>query len=75
MRGPAIDAIAGMKRCISEYSGMRLISDARYAFSEQPLSRIGTPVTLPISRLAIREGILRETSLSWRSWRQPTTMS
>ncbi len=47
------------------------MSDARYAFSEQPLSRMGTPVTLAISRLAMREGILRDTSLSWRSWRQP----
>ena len=74
-RGPAIDAIAGMKRCISEYSGMRLIRLARNALSEQPLSRIGTPVTLPISQLAMREGILRDTSLSWRLWRQPTTRS
>ncbi len=75
MRGPAIEAIAGMKRCISEYSGICLMRSARYALSEQPLSLIGTPVTLPISQLAILEGILRETSLSWRLWRQPTTMS
>src|ERR1019366_7446373 len=70
--GPAIDAIAGMNRCISEYSGISLISAARYAFSEQPLSMMGTPVTLLIRRLAIREGILRDMSLSLRSCRQPT---
>jgi hypothetical protein len=36
---------------------------------------MGTPVTLPMSQLAMREGILRDTSLSWRLKRQPTTMS
>ncbi len=39
-----------MKRCISEYSGIFLISSARYALSEQPLSLIGTPVIFPISQ-------------------------
>src|ERR1700721_2322930 len=73
--GPAIEAMAGMKRCISEYSGIFLMRLARYALSEQPLSLIGTPVTVAISLLAMREGILREISLSWRSNRQPTTMS
>ena len=63
-RAAASDAIAGMKRCISEYSGTCLITSARNAFSEQPLSLIGTPVTLPISQFAIRDGILRVTSLS-----------
>ncbi len=51
------------------------MSDARYALSEQPLSRIGTPVTRAISLLAMRDGILRDTILSCRLWRQPTTMS
>src|SRR3974377_2486694 len=73
--GPAIEAIAGMKRCISEYRGILLISEARNALSEQPLSVMETPVTLPMSRLATIEGILREINLSCRACRQPTTIS
>jgi len=36
---------------------------------------MGTPVTLPMSQLAIFDGILRVMSLSCRLKRQPTTMS
>ena len=74
-RGPAIEAIAGINRCISLYSGTVLITSARNAFSEHPLSLIGTPVTFPMIQFAIFDGIFRDISLSCRSCRQPTTIS
>ena len=61
---PVIDAIAGMKRCISLYSGICFMTFDRNALREHPLSFMGTPVTFPISQFAICEGIFRVTNLS-----------
>ena len=64
-----------MKRCMSEYSGIDLMMSARYAFREQPLSLMGTPVIFPMIQFAIIDGIFREISLSCRLCRHPQTMS
>ena len=74
IRAPTIAANTGMKRCISPYSFTSWTTSRRYAFSVQPKSLSGTPVTRAMIQLAILEGTTRLAS-SRLSRRQPLTTS
>src|ERR1051326_882002 len=70
IRAPAVAAATvGMKRCRSEYSASRSMSSRRYALSEHPVSRTGTPVIHRRTRFATHDASLRLDA--WLSRRLP----
>ena len=75
IRAPPQLASAGMKRCRSPYSRIRLMTGARYALNVVPKSCSATPDSFAISQFAIFDGRRRVHRLSTRCSRQPLTMS
>src|SRR5437773_3150759 len=75
IRAPPQLARAGMNRCRSPWSRIRLITGARYALNVVPKSCSDTPDSFAISQFAILDGRRRVHRLSTRCSRQPLTMS